>query len=84
MSLITLAILIWIGGFLGGLGVLLYDYRDYGREVYLPEFLKDALLTFFVWPCIVHHIIWYTLRGIIGLFGIDLSNLKNIKVTKGK
>ncbi|AZU98056.1 hypothetical protein SEPL_313 [Salmonella phage SE_PL] len=84
MSIITIAVVVWLTGFIGGMGVLLYDYRDYGRTVYLPEFLKDTLLTFVLWPCIVHHIIWYSIRGFLRLIGVDIEKLKNIKITKGE
>lgn len=83
LDIIYYGSIIWATGFLGGIGVLLYDYRGYGRDVKLGEFLKDALLTFILWPCITHHIILYSIRPIFNLVNIDLSKLKDITIVKG-
>lgn len=83
LDIIFYGSIIWVTGFIGGLGVLLYDYRGYGRDVKLGEFLKDALLTLILWPCITHHIIWYSLRPIFNILNIDLSKLKDITIVKG-
>lgn len=83
LDIIFYGAIIWVTGFLGGLGVLLYDYRGYGRDVKLGEFLKDTLLTLILWPCITHHIIWYSLRPIFNILNIDLSKLKDITIVKG-
>lgn len=76
-------IIIWITGFLGGMGVLLYDYRGYGRDVKIGEFIRDTLLTLILWPGIIHHIFIYTFRALFNLFGIDTDKLKDITIVKG-
>lgn len=80
--MIILCIAIWITGFVGGVGVLLYDYRDYGRDIKMREFLADLVLTFIGWPTIIHHIIIYSFRPISNI--IDFSKFNDITIVKGR
>ena len=68
---------------MGGMIVLLTDYREYERDVTLGEFLRDTLLTLVAWPTIIHHIVIYVIRLLGSLLGINVDKLKNIVIVKG-
>jgi len=76
--------LIWFTGFIGGMWVLIYDYRSYDRDVKMMEFLENTLWTFIAWPTIIHYIILYAFKPITNMFDIDFSKFKDITIVKGK
>lgn len=83
-ELILYIVIGWLVGFIGGLGVIFTDYKSYSRDVYLWEFLFDILLTFLLWPVIIHWIIIYPVLTVSRWFGWDFKKLKNIKIIKGR
>lgn len=79
MSWIEITIIVWLTGFVGGIGVALKDYQSYDRDVLLYEFAVDLVIIFFVWPVISHYIVQYTVIALINILGI-----KNITIFKYK
>lgn len=84
LELLYYGSIIWFIGFIGGMWVLLYDYRNYDRDVKIMEFLENTMWTFIAWPTIIHYIIYYMFRPIINMIHIDFSKFKDITIVKGK